>query len=290
MTARAQTCQDPSRVTELGHAGRGKSLILSIFPGIDLLGRGFELEGFCIVRGPDILWGQDVRDFRPVRHVFAGVIGGSPCQDFSKINRRGPTGYGDEKHRSRFCTRPHSLAFRLKRCTLYPSTSMFGTPVTFSKRNHSGSASVTHLANSESIFQFGSRDGKPLVIARCVPSSGLSRCCLATEAAKENRRTFADFCELQGLPRSFELPGWSRKAKYRAVGNGVPIPMGRVIAIAVKRRPATKWARLCICDCGREVPAGKTMATDACRKRMQRKRDAAAVTEPGPVTPAMSLF
>jgi len=29
------------------------SLVLSLFPGIGLLDRAFEEEGFCIVRGPD---------------------------------------------------------------------------------------------------------------------------------------------------------------------------------------------------------------------------------------------
>lgn len=32
-------------------------LILSLFPGIGLLDRAFEECGFCVVRGPDILWG-----------------------------------------------------------------------------------------------------------------------------------------------------------------------------------------------------------------------------------------
>ncbi len=28
-------------------------LVLSLFPGLDLFGKGFEAEGFCVVRGPD---------------------------------------------------------------------------------------------------------------------------------------------------------------------------------------------------------------------------------------------
>lgn len=42
-------------------------LILSVFPGIDLLGRAFEEEWpeACVVRGPDLLWGGDVRTFYP---------------------------------------------------------------------------------------------------------------------------------------------------------------------------------------------------------------------------------
>jgi hypothetical protein len=30
-------------------------LVLSLFPGIDLFGRGFEAAGFCVVRGPDLI-------------------------------------------------------------------------------------------------------------------------------------------------------------------------------------------------------------------------------------------
>lgn len=34
-----------------------RQVILSIFPGIDLLGKGFEEQGFCVVRGPDLITG-----------------------------------------------------------------------------------------------------------------------------------------------------------------------------------------------------------------------------------------
>ena len=33
------------------------TLVLSLFPGIGLLDMAFEAEGFCVVRGPDLLWG-----------------------------------------------------------------------------------------------------------------------------------------------------------------------------------------------------------------------------------------
>jgi DNA (cytosine-5)-methyltransferase 1 len=60
-------------------------LVLSLFPGIGLLDHAFELEGFCIVRGPDVLWGGDVRRFRPPAGKFDGIIGGPPCQAFSSL-------------------------------------------------------------------------------------------------------------------------------------------------------------------------------------------------------------
>lgn len=41
-----------------------QQLVLSLFPGIDLLGRGFEAEGFYVVRGPDLIYGGDIRAFQ----------------------------------------------------------------------------------------------------------------------------------------------------------------------------------------------------------------------------------
>lgn len=60
-------------------------LVLSLFPGIGLLDMAFEREGFCVVRGPDVLWGGDIRNFHPPAGKFDGVIGGPPCQEFSRL-------------------------------------------------------------------------------------------------------------------------------------------------------------------------------------------------------------
>ena len=60
-------------------------LVLSLFPGADLLGMAFEAEGFCVVTGPDVMFGRDVRAFHPPAGRFDGVIGGPPCQPFSPL-------------------------------------------------------------------------------------------------------------------------------------------------------------------------------------------------------------
>lgn len=62
-----------------------RGLVLSCFPGLGLLDRAFEAEGFCIVRGPDAIWGGDIRTFHPPPNVFDGIIGGDPCQSHSAL-------------------------------------------------------------------------------------------------------------------------------------------------------------------------------------------------------------
>lgn len=72
--------------------------MLSLFPGIGLLDRAFEEEGFTVVRGPDLLWGGDIRRFHPPAGRFDGVIGGDPCQFHSALKRLNPRAgerYGD---------------------------------------------------------------------------------------------------------------------------------------------------------------------------------------------------
>ena len=48
------------------------------------------------------------------------------------------------------------------------------------------------------------------------------------------RRAFEHCCELQGLPRDFlEDSPFTSAGKYLVVGNGVPLPMGRAVAAAI---------------------------------------------------------
>ncbi|NCO01418.1 MAG: DNA cytosine methyltransferase [Epsilonproteobacteria bacterium] len=62
-------------------------LLLSLFSGIGLLDKAFKEAGFCVVSAGDLILGQDIRYFRGVKNKFNGIIGGSPCHDFSGLKR-----------------------------------------------------------------------------------------------------------------------------------------------------------------------------------------------------------
>lgn len=251
------------------------SLVLSLFPGADLFGRGFEAEGFCVVRGPDMVWGGDVAEFHPPRGKFAGVIGGSPCQDFSTARRDEPTGDG-LRLLGEFCRVVREAGpewFCLENVPAVPSVRIDGYAI---QRFNLTAAECGGRQRRNRCFQFGSRDGTCLICDRGVAGEVREKTCMASEFSRRGkRRAFADFCELQGLPGNFNLPGLSLGAKYKAVGNGVPVFMARVIARAVTNRAASHGVTLCACGCGRGVTvrqAGHVCATVACRKRLERGR------------------
>jgi DNA (cytosine-5)-methyltransferase 1 len=262
-------------------------LVLSLFPGIDLFGRGFEAEGFCIVRGPDLIFGGDVRAFHALPGRFDGVIAGSPCPDFSTARRGPPTGEGRamlaefvrvvEEARPSWWWLENVPGVPDVRIPGYSHLRVDLDPREFgaeqARRRH---------------FQFGHARGLVPIVTRplSVRDVESQRCAVATEGVQRDRRSWADFCELQGLPRSFELPGMTLAARYRAVGNGVHILVARAIARATQdhRLLLPGEVRLCLCECGRIVSGRHVLATAACRKRMQRRRDFAGVVTGRAVT------
>jgi DNA (cytosine-5)-methyltransferase 1 len=260
-------------------------LVLSLFPGIDLLGRGFEVEGYCVVRGPDLIWGGDVRDFRTPPGRFDGVIAGSPCQDFSRKRRTAPTGNGLAMlaELSRIILEAQSDWWLLENVPTVPNVAIAGYTVQRFDLN----ARECGMAQSRlRHFQFGSKRGLVLIPERQKPVGKPEPICLATEGRTKDRRDWADYCELQGLPRDFKLPGMSTAARYAAVGNGVPVPMAQVIARAIRAAQVrSEDVRLCVCGCGRIVSGKQVSALAACRKRLERRRrDRAQQIRAGGVT------
>jgi DNA (cytosine-5)-methyltransferase 1 len=238
-------------------------MVLSLFPGIGLLDRGFEDSGFCVVRGPDLIFGGDIRRFNPPAGYFDGVIGGPPCQDFSKARRDKPTGQGmemiEEFMRVVHAARPSWWlaenvpgvpdikidGYSWQRLDLYASD--FG----MSQRR------LRHI-------QFGTNDGAHLVIDR-FKIKGSEPTVLASDD-----RSLSEIAFLQGLPVDFDIPSFTRSALVRAIGNGVPYGMALAVASAVKGRQS--GVTVCACSCGRRVTGRQKYFDGACRKRAFDRR------------------
>ncbi len=256
-------------------------LVLSLFPGIGLLDRGFEAEGFCVVRGPDLIFGGDVREFHPPVGHFAGVIGGPPCPDFSRARRSQPTGYGVAMLREflRVVAAAQPQWWLMENVPCVPDVAL----APYHVQRLDMDARECGLSQSRlRHFQFGCFDASQLAPERGpVTATGESQpTCMATEGRRAGRRGWAEFCSLQGLP-PLSLPSFTVAAKYAAVGNGVPLPMARAIARAVTARGVTPAQSLCECGCGRALRSGQSLATAACRQRASRAR---RFGKRGPVT------
>jgi DNA (cytosine-5)-methyltransferase 1 len=141
--------------------------------------------------------------------------------------------------------------------------------------------------NRNRCFQFGSPHGTVLSVKRDVATGTNAPCVTASEGGRADRRTFEDFCELQGLPRDFDLSEFHLSAKYRAVGNGVNFFVAKRVAEAVftsTQNPSLTMDKLrfCACGCGRvlEGRLHQQTANASCRKRYQLSLKKESVQEP----------
>lgn len=218
------------------------------------------------MRGPDTLLGQDIRELHVPPSRFDGVIGGPPCQDYSRARRQPPTGYGDNmiKEFGRLVIESKCKWWLMECVPGVPSLVIHG--YTVQRFNlYASEFGLPHRRNRS--FQYGST-GSQLTIARVTQSHPI----VATPLASQACGNFRKKCRAMGLPESFNLPGLSRSAKHRAVGNGVAVPVSFAIASAIKERGKSKNGKNCPCGCGRLIEGFKLSATPACRKRLQRRR------------------
>lgn len=235
-------------------------LVLSLFPGIGLLDMAFEQEGFCVVRGPDVLWGGDVRRFHPPAGKFDGVIGGPPCQPFSMLRTLLKAKGSD--------TKAVDLIPEFVRCIEQARPRWF---VMENVKNATVPMPEGYLVYDQDIrdahcggdtqrkrrIWFGTLRGVhgDLKI-RVVPRNNLlpleravtrnARLPSTEDHRKRKGRggilpgngrymPLADVVELCGLPRTFHKSSQFKTESLRLMlGNGVPLPMGRAIARAVR--------------------------------------------------------
>lgn len=230
------------------------ALVLSLFPGIGLLDRAFEEEGFCVVRGPDLLWGGDVDAFHPPAGAFRGIIGGPPCQcfvNYANLNRAiGNKVAVDKTPEFARCVLEAQPDWALmENSDNVPDLMLSGYQV---HRVTINNRWVGGVQDRERAFQFATRSGAKLHLEFaalealdtapvCLASEGYSGRITVTKVNGEptskytRRRPWPEFCAAQGLPANFlEDAPFTMGDKYRVVGNGVPLPMGRAVARAVK--------------------------------------------------------
>lgn len=238
-------------------------LVLSLFPGLGLLDRAFEEMGFCIVRGPDLIWGGDIRAFRPPAGVFGGVIGGPPCQLFSIMKRLNPR--AGEKHGNMIpeferCVREASPEwFVMENVPDAPEPVVAGYEVRNELiRDHWVGGETSRMRR----FSFGTRDGRKLEVdypALCRPDpgpailaggGGRSQPVAIGGSGKRKkapngvrpgpstgkRASIGELLAAQGFPTSMldDVPLTS-DGKRKAIGNGVPHALGIAIAKAVRK-------------------------------------------------------
>lgn len=236
---------------------------------------GFEQEGYCVVRGPDKIWGGDIRNFSPPPHCFEGIIGGPKCQPFSTMPRtpiRGRDNYDEGLDLLReFCRcvyQAQPLWFLMENVPTVPDIEIEG--YTTQRIDVTGTEFGLKQRRLRH-FQFGSREGMSIILPRLftrgrAPSPAI--------LASDHDRPWSEFLELQGLPPDYDLP-WLHTAKKTAIGNAVPLPIARAFAQAIRGRVPSHTVNLCSCSCGRPITPPATQASPACRKRNQLRRDRA---------------
>lgn len=245
-------------------------LVLSLFPGIGLLDMAFEEAGFCVVRGPDLLWGGDVKRFHPPAGRFDGVIGGPPCQVHSAGASLAKVTGGPEREDliPEFCrvvsaARPRWFAMECAPKSPPPLLAEYAVWSGLLHNRDFGEEQVRcrrwsfgvrtgdrlpvnlfrfletvalHVPGRERAVRAGGYYPGPVREVVC-PGGRVRRFPMNSRATKAS---VAEALRLQGLPADFfEHSPLTIEGQQRVVGNGVPLAMGRAVASAIVR--ALAW-------------------------------------------------
>lgn len=232
-------------------------LVLSLFPGVDLLGLAFKHEGFCVVQGGDVIWGGDVRTEHYPSGAFDGIIGGPPCQCFSRLAHMvRQNGYQPKfgnliPEFERVVNEAQPTWFLMENVPDAPTPKVEGYEAWSTLLNN---RQLGEDVNRVRRWSFGARERTPLMIDTvALESPRFGRAALGGTDRREipvkiggsgkvkttlpfnskSKTGFDDLCRKQGFPDGFDLPGFTVEAKCKAVGNAVPFAMGRAMARAV---------------------------------------------------------
>lgn len=231
-------------------------LILSLFPGIGLLDMAFEQRGFCVVRGPDVLWGGNIKTFSPPAGKFDGIIGGPPCQCFSRLrhlveNNGLQLAENLIPEFERVVSEARPSWFLMENVPTAPVPEVEGFGVCSCTANNRALGGEQNRIRS---FHFGVKDGfvrlskylkyvtldhidtAPTVCASGGVKPGLQpgEKRRAKYLGWKTAAALKESLRLQGLPVDFlDDSPFTLAGKHKVVGNGVPLPMGLGIADAV---------------------------------------------------------
>lgn len=238
-------------------------LVLSLFSGLGALDEGFRQEGYCVVSAGDVLWGPgyDIRELHFPSGRFDGVIGGPPCQEWVGLSNLVKLRTGQ---RSKY----GNLIPEFERVVLEAGPSWFvmeNVPKAPRPEVHGYVTRAVIVSNRElgqvqerkRRFTFGARwsvyGQEPIVRAfedsllseetappeECEPAvTGAHPCRRRPKGGHGETRSLDRMLELQGMEH---WKGWLDAAPYLAsekrklVGNGVPLPMSRAVARAVRK-------------------------------------------------------
>jgi len=218
-----------------------------LFPGADLLGMAFESEGFCVVRGPDLLLGGDIRRWHALDGHFSGVIGGPPCKSHSRAcrgNRPTQANLIPEFERIVAEAQPAWWLCENVPDAPVPQGAVFAEVLDaweFGTAQHRRRRFSSNLALEPIPVPPEERhpDPWPCVTATEHKHSAGSRNRRRAGRKVGRRMTLAEVNAAMGLPEGFETPCLKVEFTYAVRGNGVPLPMGVALAKAVKAIPLT---------------------------------------------------
>lgn len=207
-----------------------------------------------VVRGPDLLWGGDIKRFHVPPYKFDGVIGGPPCKWWSSASNiakaRGQRVQPDmipEFSRIVMEAKPYwFLMENVPRAPLPQTPGYHLTPLILDacwfganqrRRRRITFGSVNGERFEPEVLALHAEPKHGTVTTRNLRWDALRKRPRSTNSL----RTWSDALDAQGLPADFlaDAP-FTQKGKWECIGNGVPFALGRELARTVARLRRTE--------------------------------------------------
>lgn len=288
-TSRARTASGPSPIWRT----------LSLFTGFGGLDRAFSETGrFSVVSAGDLIWGHDIAGFdgRGFQGAIDLLLAGVPCQKWSSANRT-DRAKADEIDAGPYSTHAGVVALRnlwrvidevRPRCVLVECVPgvptihhpAYGHYQRLDLRDSECGGTTRRLRH----WQWLSLGPEPrwLRPERRPERKATEPAALATLKGQFDRSRWDEHVRRQGFDGLLggmpDLSAFTLSARWKLVGNAVPLTMGRVMAAAViaalsdndsAERPS--MSRDCKCGCGRVFEGRGQFAGKACAKRNERR-------------------